>query len=440
MKFGNHQLSRREKMLLALLAIVTGSIFCYKVVLGKQLPAYREARSRYLADQARLVAAQQAAAAAPSLAKNADQARAAWEATRQHLGFILQGTAAFLEAAQPRYPGIQILVFKPLPVEKRDPFRVCPYEVTASGPYPALQDYISQLESLPALAVIHNLKVLSRQGNATTVEASFTIDFYDLGETPPVPAAVALFPGGRADSFAPPPGVAPPAGGGMTTASTGQGVQVNSNQDSQQVSSRPGPASNQQTAPVQPPAATAPPAALSQPAGETGGGPPVYTLPRQQEGRLVPGPAFTEPPVGTGDVWLDELRVLRNIGPFFVLDRPAALAGMELGRSIGVNLSKDQPKAELKVDLRGRYTRLQGYAGIDDGFANSSGKVKVTILADGRQLYQGEIRPGDYPQYLELPLLLVQQLTFSLEWEAGDTGSYDQLIATLASIHFSRQS
>ncbi|AOQ24276.1 hypothetical protein MTAT_09180 [Moorella thermoacetica] len=439
MKIGNYELSRREVRLLGIMAAVLLVFFFYHVVWGKQLPAYREVRSRLLADQARLAAAQQAAATAPSLTKNAEQARAAWEATRQRLGFTLQGTSAFLDAAQPRDPALRILVFKPLPVEKRDPFQVYPYEVTVSGPYPALQDYISQLESLPALTAIHNLKILARQGNAATVEASFIIDLYDLGETAPVPAAVALFPGGRADSFAPPPGVAPPVGGGTVTASPGQGVQVSSSQGSQQAPTKPGPAGSPPPASSQPSARTPPSAAPSQPAEEIGGT-PAYTLPRQQGGRLVPGPAFTDPPAGNGDVWLDELRVLRNVGPFFVLSRPAALAGMNLGRSIGVNLSKGQTKAELKVDLRGRYTRLQGYTGIDDSFANSSGKVKVTIFADGRQLYQGEIRPGDYPQYLELPLFLVRQLTFSLEWQAGDTGSYDQLLATLASIHFSRQS
>ncbi|MDK2895851.1 MAG: hypothetical protein PWQ98_1978, partial [Moorella sp. (in: firmicutes)] len=38
-----------------------------------------------------------------------------------------------------------------------------------------------------------------------------------------------------------------------------------------------------------------------------------------------------------------------------------------------------------------------------------------------------------------LPLFFVQQLTFSLEWQAGGIGDYDQLLATLASLHFSRK-
>ncbi|KYH31367.1 NPCBM/NEW2 domain-containing protein [Neomoorella mulderi] len=445
MKFGTYQFSRREKILLVLLAVVVGIIFFNKVVLGQQLPAYRELRGRLKVDLERLAAARQAAASAAELAKKAGQARAAWEAARLHLGFTLRGTAPFLEAAQPRDQSLQVLAFRPLPVEKRDPFRVYPYEVTVSGPYPAMQDYISQLESLPALTAIRNLKILARQGDAGTVEASFIIDLYDLGEGNPLPAAVALFPSGRVDGFTPPAGaVAGGDGAKGVGASPGQGEAAGSKPAGSSTPAASGPV----------PANLPPPTKSSPPAGNpatapgthpvlsplaTNGEPPQYTFPCQEQGRLVPGPAFQEPPAGEGDVWLEELRVLRNVGPFFVLDRPAALAGMNLGRSIGVTLSKDKTKAELKVDLRGRYTRLQGYTGIDDSFANSSGKVKVIIFADGRQLYQGEIRPGDYPQYLDLPLFLVQQLTFSLEWQAGGIGDYDQLLATLASLHFSRK-
>ncbi|CEP66043.1 Translation elongation factor EF1B/ribosomal protein S6 [Moorella glycerini] len=445
MKFGTYQFNRREKILLVLLAVVVGIIFFNKVVLGQQLPAYRELRGRLKAGQERLAAARQAAASAAELAKKADQARAAWEAARLHLGFTLRGTAPFLEAAQPRDQSLQVLAFRPLPVEKRDPFRVYPYEVTVSGPYPALQDYISQLESLPALTAIHNLKILARQGNAAAVEASFIIDLYDLGEGNPVPGAIALFPAGRADGFTPPAKVVAGGDGAKGAgASPGQGEAAGSKSagSSTPAASGPVPANLPPSTKSSPPAGNPATAPGTQPVLSplaTNGEPHQYTFPRQVQGRLVPGPAFQEPPAGEGDVWLEELRVLRNVGPFFVLDRPAALAGMNLGRSIGVTLSKDKTKAELKVDLRGRYTRLQGYTGIDDSFANSSGKVKVTIFADGRQLYQGEIRPGDYPQYLELPLFLVQQLTFSLEWQAGGIGDYDQLLATLASLHFSRR-
>ncbi|MBE3572842.1 MAG: type 4a pilus biogenesis protein PilO [Moorella humiferrea] len=444
MKFGTYQFSRREKILLVLLAVVVGIIFFNYVVLGQQLPAYRELRGRLKAGQERLAAARQAAASAAELAKKADQARAAWEAARLHLGFTLRGTAPFLEAAQPRDRSLQVLAFRPLPVEKRDPFRVYPYEVAVSGPYPALQDYISQLESLPALTAIHNLKILARQGNNAAVETSFIIDLYDLGEGNPLPAAVALFPAGRADGFTPPAGaVAAGDGAKGAGASPGQGEAAGSSPPSPSTAVTPGsvpvklsPAPPASPAPAVNPGTNPPPGPVfPSPAGA--GQAPQYTFPRQVKGRLVVGDAFQEPPAGDGDVWLEELRVLRNVGPFYVLERPAALAGMNLGRSIGVTLSKDKTKAELKVDLRGRYTRLQGYAGIDDSFANSSGKVKVTIFADGRQLYQGEIRPGDYPQYLDLPLFLVQQLTFSLEWQAGGIGDYDQLLATLASLHFS---
>jgi hypothetical protein len=362
-------------------------------------------------------------------------------------------------------------------MEKRDPFPVFPYEVTVSGPYPALQDYVSQLESLPALTAIHNLKILARRGDDAAVEASFIIDRYDLGEDHPVPGVIALFPAGRTNAFSPPAGMAAATDGTKGTAvPPGQegaaGSQVTSSAAAAGAGTLPAgsplapgspkgagtPPADKLTAPFSPagegtlPAEQPPAAALPPPAGNTtanpasspvlaspagAGGPPQYTFPRQAEGRLLPGPAFKEPPAGEQDIWLEELRVLRNVGPFFILDRPAALAGMNLGRSIGVNLSNGHNKAELKVDLRGRYSHLQGYAGIDDSAANSSGKVKVTVFADGRRLYQEEIRPGDYPRYLELPLFAVQQLTFNLEWLAEGIGDYDQLLATLASIHFS---
>ncbi|BCV21803.1 NPCBM/NEW2 domain-containing protein [Moorella sp. Hama-1] len=451
MKIGNYQLTRREEILLVLAGAILSLFFCYRVVWGQQIPAYRQLRARLQAGQERLVTLQGQAAAAPELARRAEQARADWERTRLHLGFTLRGTAAFLAAAQPRNPELQVLAFRPLLPMKKGSFQVYPYEVTVSGPYPALMDYLDQLESLPAPVVIHKLKITSQPGPPVKVEASFSLDLYDVEAGAAVPAAVALFPTGRADSFAPPPGVnlASPAPqsapttapGGVTGGSPGnvpagpqpaaEGGGTGSGRTAPAgkggaVAAQPAPAENQGTPP--PPAAP-PPGAVDTLPG--------YTLPRRVQGQLLPGPAFQEP--SGPETWLDELRVLRNVGPFYVLDRPAALAGMSLGRSIGVNLSQGQNKAELKVDLRGRYALFQGYAGIDDSFANSSGKVKVTIFADGRQLYQGEIRPGDYPQYLELPLTLVQQLTFSLEWQAGSIGDYDQLLATLASIHFSRR-
>ncbi|MGI9860034.1 NPCBM/NEW2 domain-containing protein [Moorella naiadis] len=449
MKIGNYQLMRREQILITLAATVFILFFGYRIVWGRQIPAYRQLRARLQAEQTRLVTLRDQAAAAPELARRAEQARADWERTRLHLGFTLRGTAAFLTAAQPRNPELQVLAFRPLPPLKKGSFQVYPYEVTVSGPYPALVDYLTQLESLPAPVVIHKLKITSQPGPPVKVEADFSLDLYDLEAGAAVPAAVALFPTGRADSFAPPPGVSPagpnsqPASGAVPGRTTGDGPgNVPAGPQSaagggDAGSGRPVPAAEGGGVALQPAPAEkqgTPPVAPSPGAVDT---PPSYTLPRLVKGHLLPGPAFQEP--SGPEAWLEELRVLRNVGPFYILDRPAALAGMSLGRSIGVNLNKGQNKAELKVDLHGRYALFQGYTGIDDSFANSSGKVIVTIFADGRQLYQGEIRPGDYPQYLELPLTLVQQLTFSLEWQVGGIGDYDQLLATLASIHFSRR-
>ncbi|WP_258359251.1 type 4a pilus biogenesis protein PilO [Moorella sulfitireducens] len=437
MKLKNYQFNRREKILLVLLAVVMGIIFFNKVVLGMQLPVYRELQGRLKTGRERLATAEQLAASAAGLVQKAEQAREEWDATRLHLGFTLGGTAPFLEAAQPRDRSLQVLAFRPLPVEKKDPFRVYPYEVTISGPYPALHDYISQLESLPALTYIRNLKILAREEKTGTVEGSFVIDLYDLGEGNLVPGLIALFPAGRDDGFAP-PAVVVAAGEGAEGAgvSTGRGEAAGSSPASSSKTATSGPVpQNLPSAPPSPPLSAGNPGTTPLNAGE----PPQYTLPRLVKDGLVPGPPYQDPPDGAGVVWLEELRVLRNVGPFFLLDRPAALAGMHLARSSGVYLSKEQKQAELKVDLQKQFIRLRGFIGIDDSFANSSGVVKVDIFADDRQLYQGEIRPGDYPQFLDLSFTVVRQLTFRLEWQAGGIGEYDQLLATLASLRFYRK-
>lgn len=453
MKIGNYQLTRREEILLALVGAILILFFGYRIVWGQQIPAYRQLRARLQAGQERLVTLQDQAAAAPELARRAEQARADWERTRLHLGFTLRGTAAFLAAAQPRNPELQVLAFRPLPPVKKGSFQVYPYEVTVNGPYPALADYLTQLESLPAPVVVHKLKLTSRPGPVVKVEGSFTVDLYDPEMTTAVPAAVALIPTGRADSFAPPPGVAlagsspqsataaaPGGESGSGPAATTTGLQpATAAGKGDTGSGRTAPAGNGGAAAAQPaPAgdrgAPSPPAA---PLPETADTPPSYTLPRRAQGQLLPGPAYQEP--SGAEAWLDELRVLRNVGPFYVLDRPAALAGWSLGRSIGVNLNKDRVRAEVSFDLGGRYTRLQGYAGIDDTTCNSSGRAQLTITADGRQLAREDLRPGDFPRYLDLPLAAVHRLTFVLEWQAGSPGDYDRLLATLASIHFSRR-
>ncbi|MDN5344853.1 MAG: hypothetical protein PWQ18_965 [Clostridia bacterium] len=428
MKLWSYQFSRREKVLLALLAALVSVFYAYKIVWGQQLAAYRQLKNQLQVSQERLIAARQATTLAPELARQAGQAEGEWEATRLRLGFTLRGTAAFLAAAQPEDKSLQILSFQPRPVEKREPFSVYPYAVSVSGPYPAVRDYLARLESLPALTIIHNLKIASRPGSSTLVEASFVIDLYNLGDRVAAPAAVALVPTGRADDFNPPAGVVNPPGAGEKPVVNPAAVPGGMTSDAPPAAtSTAGPAGR--TRPPDPaPQVPATPV--------TTGPPPAYTLPRLVAGRLVAGPAYKDPPADRA-TWLGELRVLRNAGPFFLLDRPAALAGAPYEHSVGVNLSKEQARSELRVDLGGRYTRLQGYAGIDDSFASSRGKAVLTILADERQLYQGPLLAGHYPPYLELPLARVQQLTFSLEWQEDATGEGDQLLVILADLHFS---
>lgn len=438
MKFGGYQLNRREKLLLLLLIIACGLVFVNKIVLARQIPAYRDLKTRLEAYRVQLVAAQKSAAQVETFAREAEAARKAWDQAIRHYGFTIGSSFNFFEAAQPQDGAVRLLTLRPLPIEKKYSFHVYPYEVAVSGPYPAVEAYIGQLESLPVPTALRNLKLLAQEGKKGIVEGNFILELYDLGGDTFQPGPVALFPAGREDGFTPTPAVAV-AGeekAGKKTADIRQGNDTGEGRDTST------------KVPVPPPVSQNPvlngggngskgEVVRGQVSMEDVGHESQYTLPRIVNGRLVRGGAFQEPPGDKGDVWLEELRVMRNIGPFFVMDRPAALIGMEIGRSVGVKLDKEKRAAELRVELQKRYIRLQGYIGVDDGYAASSGKVKATIFADGRQLYQGEMRPGDYPEYVELSLYGVQKLTFNLEWQDGGLGNYTQLMAVLAGIHFS---
>ncbi len=140
--------------------------------------------------------------------------------------------------------------------------------------------------------------------------------------------------------------------------------------------------------------------------------------------------------------YLEELTVLRNVGPFYNLQsRSITIAGRQFERGLIVELAdtgknKENPGmevAETVVDLKGEYTWLEGYLGVDDETRNSKAGYTLTILADGLPLYETkEIKPSEYPFNLSLNVSGVNRLTIQVKWLEGDIGNDDKLWAALA--------
>lgn len=146
-------------------------------------------------------------------------------------------------------------------------------------------------------------------------------------------------------------------------------------------------------------------------------------------------------------VYVEELPVLRNVGPFFQLkSRPITIASRRFNHGLIVELvapppgdykEEDSPAhyAETVVELGGKYTWLEGYLGVDDETRNSHGSYQLKIYGDDLLLYQSEkIKPSQYPQKFILNVESFYRLTFVVDWEDTGRGDYDRLWVALADL------
>lgn len=145
-------------------------------------------------------------------------------------------------------------------------------------------------------------------------------------------------------------------------------------------------------------------------------------------------------------VYVEDLPVLRNVGPFFQLkSRPITIASRQFGHGLVVELvappsgekEEDKPAhfAEAVVELGGKYTWLEGFLGVDDETRNSRGSFTLQVYGDDLLLYQSEkIKPSQYPQKFIVNVSRFHRLTFVVRWENAGRGDYDRLWVALADL------
>lgn len=143
--------------------------------------------------------------------------------------------------------------------------------------------------------------------------------------------------------------------------------------------------------------------------------------------------------------YVEDLTVLRNVGPFFQLNsRNITIASREFNHGLIIELAgsssqKTQETAgnfgETVVDLQGNYSWLEGYLGVDDETRNSRGTFSIQILGDDLLIYETRaIEPSQYPFKFQASVKGVKRLTIKAFWEDGKIGDYDRLWGALANL------
>ncbi|NLC77013.1 MAG: hypothetical protein GX750_05265 [Clostridia bacterium] len=143
-------------------------------------------------------------------------------------------------------------------------------------------------------------------------------------------------------------------------------------------------------------------------------------------------------------IYLEQLPVLRNVGPFFRLEsRKIAIAThtydhglvIELVKPSNGNKEAEAPGhyGETVVQLKGNYSWLEGYLGVDDETRNSRGSFQLQVFGDGNLLYESKpVKPAEYPVKIKVNVETVQRLSFVVHWLDAGLGAYDRLLAVLA--------
>lgn len=141
-------------------------------------------------------------------------------------------------------------------------------------------------------------------------------------------------------------------------------------------------------------------------------------------------------PGGTsGKVPVENLRVLRRVGDFYHPEKGLDIAGRHFGGGLVVEVDEQDGRrvAETVVDLNGKFRRLEGYYGVEDGSMNSRGGYVLRVLADEWEIFtSAPVWPSAYPAPLSLDVAGVRRLTLRVEWQAGQIGEYSRVLAGLA--------
>lgn len=167
-----------------------------------------------------------------------------------------------------------------------------------------------------------------------------------------------------------------------------------------------------------------------------------------EENKIVYIDSLSSAPSTTKTIpaYIEELPVLRNVGPFFrLVSRPIAIAGRNFNHGLVVEVAAPQekkndeeennpsPHGEAVLDLNGQYTWLEGYLGVDDETRNSSGGYTIHFYGDGLLLYQsGIIKASEYPFQIRVMVQNIKRLSVQIQWVEAGIGDNDRVCAALA--------
>lgn len=84
-------------------------------------------------------------------------------------------------------------------------------------------------------------------------------------------------------------------------------------------------------------------------------------------------------------VWLEDMMVIRNVGPFFRQSgEPFTIAAGTHNNGLGVRLTGGS--AEIVVRTHGKYKAIEGWLGVDDETSNTNGAFFFSIFTDSKEV------------------------------------------------------
>ncbi len=106
-------------------------------------------------------------------------------------------------------------------------------------------------------------------------------------------------------------------------------------------------------------------------------------------------PAGWTKPAPVQYVNIENMMVIRNVGPFFrQTGKPFTIAAGTHQKGLGVRLGTGKKEAEIVLRTNGKYKAMEGWIGVDDETRNTDGAFYITIFTDDKAVpsilqYQG---------------------------------------------------
>jgi type IV pilus assembly protein PilO len=170
---------RERKLALVLGASIAAALF-YLYLLSPQLAALGEIRREVAAVERELAAAESILARASAQREALARAEAELQQLRDLFAADVQDGALIVDVGlRAAEDGVQIVLFRPLPIVEADHLLTLPLEIGVRGAYPAVLNYLKSLQSLPNISEIRQLSVREEnQSSPAVVRADLLLLVY----------------------------------------------------------------------------------------------------------------------------------------------------------------------------------------------------------------------------------------------------------------------